>query len=211
MASFLKTIKNTIKHWYLPMIIGFIFIGLGIFVFFEPMETYASLVVLFALSFVISGLIETFFALQNRGEIDGWGWHFAGGFFTMLVGFYLLLKPIVTAEMLPYFVGFTVLFRGIQGLGFSFELNNYGSGQTSTLTVMSILGIIFSFFLIANPEITGISLVILTGLSLMSMGLVGISLSIQLKKIKGLPDKISSELKQKIEHLKKEYHQEINK
>ncbi|MBW1619018.1 MULTISPECIES: HdeD family acid-resistance protein [Empedobacter] len=209
MATFFKSIRNTVKHWYVPAIIGVLFIVLGGYLFTVPEATYFSLVILFSLSFLFSGILETLFSIQNRSELEGWGWYLASGIFSLLIGLLLVIKPAVAATTLPFFIGFSLLFRSFQGLGFAFELKNYGIMKWGNLAILSVLGIIFSFLLIANPIFTGISLVVITALSFISIGISAIVLSFQLKKLKTLPGKLKKELKDKIEDLKEEYYKNI--
>ena len=103
------------------------------------------------------------------------------------------------------------MFRSIQGLGFSFELKNYGSLKWGNLAIASILGLVFSIILLFNPIFTGISLVVMTALAFIFSGITGIVLGFQLKKLKALPSKIRKELNEKIEVLKKEYYEEIER
>ena len=56
--------------------------------------------------------------------------------------------------------------------------------------------------LIANPIFTGISLVMITALSFIFVGVYAIVMSFQLKKLKTLPGKLREKLKDKIEDLK---------
>ena len=69
MAIFFKTIRNTIKHWYVPAIIGALFIVLGGYLFTVPESAYLSLVMLFSISFLASGIMEIFFSVQNKDEL----------------------------------------------------------------------------------------------------------------------------------------------
>lgn len=211
MATFLKTIKKTVKHWYVPAIIGVLLIVFGIYIFTTPLETYATLTMLFSLSFLFSGIAETFFSVQNRKIIEGWGWYLTGGIFNTVIGLMLLSRPEISAFTLPLVVGFTLMFRSIQGLGFSFELKNYGSLKWENLAIASILGLVFSIILLFNPIFTGISLVVMTALAFIFSGITGIVLGFQLKKLKALPSKIRKELNEKIEVLKKEYYEEIER
>lgn len=211
MATFLKTIKKTVKHWYVPAIIGVLLIVFGIYIFTTPLETYATLTMLFSLSFLFSGIAETFFSVQNRKIIEGWGWYLTGGIFNLVIGLMLLSRPEISAFTLPLVVGFTLMFRSIQGLGFSFELKNYGSLKWGNLAIASILGLVFSIILLFNPIFTGISLVVMTALAFIFSGITGIVLGFQLKKLKALPSKIRKELNEKIEVLKKEYYEEIER
>lgn len=211
MATFLKTIKKTVKHWYVPAIIGVLLIVFGIYIFTTPLETYSTLTMLFSLSFLFSGIAETLFSVQNRKIIEGWGWYLTGGIFNSIIGLMLLSRPEISAFTLPLVVGFTLMFRSIQGLGFSFELKNYGSLKWGNLAIASILGLVFSIILLFNPIFTGISLVVMTALAFIFSGITGIVLGFQLKKLKALPSKIRKELNEKIEVLKKEYHEEIER
>ena len=211
MATFLKTIKKTVKHWYVPAIIGVLLIVFGIYIFTTPLETYGTLTMLFSLSFLFSGTAETFFSVQNRKIIEGWGWYLTGGIFNTVIGLMLLSRPEISAFTLPLVVGFTLMFRSIQGLGFSFELKNYGSLKWGNLAIASILGLVFSIILLFNPIFTGISLVVMTALAFIFSGITGIVLGFQLKKLKALPSKIRKELNEKIEVLKKEYYEEIER
>lgn len=211
MATFLKTIKKTVKHWYVPAIIGVLLIVFGIYIFTTPLETYGTLTMLFSLSFLFSGIAETLFSVQNRKIIEGWGWYLTGGILNSVIGLMLLSRPEISAFTLPLVVGFTLMFRSIQGLGFSFELKNYGSLKWGNLAIASILGLVFSIILLFNPIFTGISLVVMTALAFIFSGITGIVLGFQLKKLKALPSKIRKDLNEKIEVLKKEYYEEIER
>lgn len=210
MASFLKTVRNTVKYWYIPAIVGLLFIILGGYLLSVPGATYFSLVLLFTLSFLFSGILEIVFSIENRKELEGWGWYLAGGIFALLIGILLLARPDIAATTLPFFVGFSLLFRSIQGLGFAFELKNYGILRWGNLAILSVIGIVLSFILIADPIFTGISLVLITALSFIFAGIYAIVLSFQLRRLKTLPRKVNQELKDKIEDLKEEYYKSIN-
>ena len=84
MSNFFKTVKNTVKYWYIPLIIGLTFIGTGIYTLVSPLESYVALSIIFSLSFLFSGLAEMVFSVANRDEIDNWGWTLAFGILTFL-------------------------------------------------------------------------------------------------------------------------------
>ncbi len=203
MSDYLKTIQKRIKHWYMPAIIGFVLIILGIYTYATPINTYLTLTYIFSFSFLFTGLIELAFSIQNSKNIEGWGWYLVGGFFDTIVGFILLTHPEISAVMLPIFIGFTLLFRSMQGLGFSFEVKNYGSNNWIGLTFTSILGLIFSLLLIFNPIFAETYLVVLTSLAFVFVGISAIVLAFQLKKIKGLASKVNDQIQNKIDSLKR--------
>lgn len=211
MEYLLKSFTRTVKHWYLPLILGALFIVCGLYVFISPAETYLTLALLFALSFLVWGLSDVFFSIDNRKSLRSWGWYFVGGFISLLMGFYLLIHPVVSMEVLPFVVGFMLLFRSFELLGFAFEVKEAGVLNWGNLAIASILGIIVSFVLLAWPVFTGVWLVMLTGLAFIFTGIASIVLSFNLKKLKTWGDKLSGDLKDRIEKLNSEIKETLGK
>lgn len=181
-----KTIKNSIRHWYLLLIVGLIHIAAGIWVFLTPLSSYLALALLFSISFLVSGISEIVFSISNRKELDNWGWKLASGLLTFLIGLVLIASPLLTITTLPLFVGFVVLFRSIMAISFSLELKSYGVTNWGWLLFIGILGLIFSCILIWNPVFAGLTLVYWTGLALISLGIFSIYFSIELKKLRNI-------------------------
>ncbi len=211
MEYLLKSFTKTVKHWYFPLILGVLFIICGLYVFVSPAETYLTLALLFALSFLVWGLSDVFFSIDNRKSLRSWGWYFVGGFISLLMGFYLLIHPVVSMEVLPFVVGFMLLFRSFELLGFAFEVKEAGVLNWRNLAIASILGIIVSFVLLAWPVFTGVWLVVLTGLAFIFTGIASIVLSFNLKKLKTWGDKLSGDLKDRIEKLNSEIKETLGK
>lgn len=211
MTTIFKTITNSIKHWYVPMILGVIFVLCGIYTFMVPVEAYITLSIVFSLSFLVSGISETFFALQNTKSLHGWGWYLVDGLLGILIGVYLLAYPDVSMATLPFVVGFVLLFRSFQLLGFALDLKDHKVTNANDLILTSVLGIILSFLLLSSPIFTSVSVVVLTGTALVFVGIASISLSYKLKKIKDAPEKLDATIKQKISDLQDEINQYVNR
>jgi len=192
MLHFFKSIRRSVKHWYIPLILGILFILCGIGVIISPQDSYLTLSILFSLSFLVSGIIETFFALQNTKNLNGWGWYLVSGLISLIMGIFLLMYPALSMFILPLVVGF------------AFEEKEAGVLNWGNLAIVSVLSIILSFILIANPIFTGISLVVFTGLAFIFTGISSVILSFNLKKLKGSAQKLSDDLKNRIEDLEKE-------
>lgn len=150
-SQFIKSIKNSVQYWYLPLISGLLFIGMGIFTFNHPLASYVTLSFLFSLSFLLSGLSEIVFSISNKNELDNWGWTLTFGLITFIMGILLLIHPEISLTTLPLYVGFTVLFRAIGSIGYSIELRSYKVQDWGYLLIVGLLGLLFSFLLIRNP------------------------------------------------------------
>jgi len=190
--QFFKSIKNAVNHWYIPLIIGFIFIGIGIWTFASPAKSYLTLSILFSISFLVSGIIEIFFALSNRKTLDNWGWTLVLGIMTTLIGFTLISKPEISMLSLPLYVGFLVMFRSFGAVGLAMDLKNYGVLEWGNLMIVGILGVLFSFILIWNPLFAGMTIVFWTGSVLLLVGTFQVYIAIKLRKLHkmDMPDKV---------------------
>lgn len=178
-----EPIKDTIKHWYLPLIMGIVFIAVGILALTTPKETYLSLAVLFSVSFLIVGLIEIIFSISFRKQLDGWGWSLASGILSSIIGVLLIIHPQISVITLPLFVGFVVLFRSMMAIAWSIEFKKYKVPDWGWLLFAGIVGVILSFILIWNPVIGGLTVVVFTGIALITVGVFHIHFSIDLKKL----------------------------
>ncbi|MFV0392037.1 MAG: HdeD family acid-resistance protein, partial [Paludibacteraceae bacterium] len=138
MANLLKSFTNSVKHWYIPLILGILFIALGIYLFTVPLETYATLAILFSIAFLVSGIFDIFFSIKNHKVLNGWGWYLVGGIISFIMGIYLLIYPQVSIAILPFVVGFTVMFRSFQLLGTALDLRDAGVLRWGNLAVSSV-------------------------------------------------------------------------
>ncbi len=202
--SFLRTVKSTIKHWYIPLLVGIFFVIVSIVVFSSPAGSLIALSFLFALSFLLGGLSEAVFAIVNRDQLDTWGWSLAFGIITFAVGLLLLLNPTLSITALAFYIGFLILFRSISTIGFAMDVRKYGSRNWGGLLIMGIIGTIVSFILIWNPLFAGMSMVILVALSFLFAGLFNIFFSFQLRKLHRSSKRISAELIERYDHLMEE-------
>lgn len=177
------SINRPIKYWYLPMILGLLFLGLGIGVFLTPLASFVVLAMLFALFFLLTGLIDMVYAVTNKETIDRWGWSLLGGIIDFLIGVLLVAKPNISMVALPFFVGFGILFRSIMAIGWSLELKRFGGLNWGYLLTIGILGLIFAFIMLWNPLLGGLTIVFYTGFAFVIIGVFHVYLSLQLKKI----------------------------
>lgn len=208
--SLLKSLKKTIKHWYIPLLVGIFFIIVSGVSFTWPESSLLALSLLFAISFLLGGISEIVFSLANREQLDNWGWSLAFGIVTSIVGVLLMLNPALSITTLAFYIGFVVLFRSISTIGFAMDIKKYGSKNWGALLGLGIIGTIVSFILIWNPIFAGLSVVILIALSFLFAGLFNIFLSFQLRKLHKSSKTISAKLVERYDDLMKEIREEWN-
>lgn len=209
-TSFLDSIKNSVKHWYIPLIVGILFVILSLAVFTSPLSSLLALSIFFALSFMFGGLSEVFFSISNRNTLPNWGWSLAFGILTTIVGFSLVVQPGLSISVMAFYVGFLLLFRSVASISFALDVKKYGSKNWGSLLIFGILGALASLFLIWNPLFTGIGLTVLMAVSILFAGLFSIFLAFQLRKIHVSTKEISVRLKERYNDLMAEIEDELN-
>ena len=207
-TTFFKSIKEAIKHWYIPVLVGLFFVIVSVIVFISPAGSLLTLSILFALSFLFGGLSEIIFSISNRHQLENWGWSLAFGIITFIVGTSLLMHPALSISVLAFYIGFIILFRSVAAISFALDIKKYGSKNWGVLLALGILGIVFSFILIWNPIFAGMSVVVLVALSFLFTGLFSIYLGLQLRQIHKSSKSISAELKARYDDLMDEIRDE---
>ena len=211
MVNLVRSLLQAIKYWYIPLIIGILSILGGFYVFTVPLEAYLALSIMFSISFIVFGVFDIFFSLENKNTLSWWGWYFVNGLLSVIMGWILLFYPWLSMSTFSFFVGFALLFRSAQLSGFSFDLKQYNESNWIYLLILSIIWIITSFVLIAHPIFTGISVALMTGIAMIFTGVSSIIFSFDLKNIKNFPNRISSQLKDKINLIQNELEAELQK
>ena len=176
--------NRTVKHWYLPLILGIVLILMGLWVFGTPVLSYIALSTIFAVTFFVTGILEIIYAVQNRNQLDQWGWSLAGGILDLILGLLLMSQVEVSMLILAFVVGFGVLFRSAFAIGHAIESKKRKLGNWGVLLVLGILGLIFSFIMIWNPLFAGLTIVFYTGMAFIMVGIFQIVLSLGLGKLK---------------------------
>ncbi|MDE1193122.1 MAG: DUF308 domain-containing protein [Arachidicoccus sp.] len=175
---------TAVRYWYLPLIIGIIFILTGFWIFWTPLEAYLGLSFIFSFSFLVSGIIEITYYITNRHATKNWGWGLAAGIIDLLFGIWLISSPLVSLQLLPFFVGLILLLRSSTAIAVALDLRGLNSSWWGWIMFFGILGIIFSFIIIWNPLIGGMTIIIWTALTFITVGIYRILLAFELKKIK---------------------------
>ena len=183
LKSTFKEIRTDIKDWWVFLLIGIVIMGLGVLVFANPLGSYTALAVFFAVSMMVSGLSQKWFAISNRDELVGWGWQLALGIMEFIIGIVLIFNLNFTMAILPFYVGFWLLFKSLALIGFSFELKSYKIVNWVYYLIFGILLTLLSWFIILNPLFGGLTIVFWTGIALIVAGFAYIMLSFKLKNV----------------------------
>ncbi len=184
MKSFTNTGQQIIKNWWLMLLLGILFLLVGIIAVGYPTPSLVFLTTFFSVSFFILGIFEIAFSVSNT-HTSNWGWYFVGGLLDLLIGIILISSNIITQMgILAFFIGFWLMFKGASLIGHSFDLKNIGIKNWGWLLILGILELIVSIIIIFYPPVALAALLIWVSISLVFLGIYYIGLSFSLKNIK---------------------------
>lgn len=174
------TYQRKNKYWWLTLLIGILSIICGIWVFRNPVESYFALAVYFCIMFIFYGIAEIVNAFSNQ-RYRNWGWGLAMGIIDLIIGFLLLANLEWAIDILPYAVGFILMFLGIDFIGWSTQLQGLRVRNWGWVLVGGILTLIFSFLIIFHPLFGVFNIIVWTGLAFIFGGLSAVFFSFALR------------------------------
>lgn len=184
MENVISKIGDTLKYWWVGVLLGILFLLLGFWVLQSPIESFVTFAIYFAIAYIISGIGAIAFSISNREALDGWGWQLAGGILELILGIALLANPEISMIVLAFFVGFWLLFRGISTISISMDLKKSGGSNWGWILFSGILTTILAFMVLVNPLYAVSTLSIFVGLSLIMVGVAAIMVGFQIRKVK---------------------------
>lgn len=182
-TSLFEELKYEVKNWWVSLISGILLVGLGFLMIFYPMAGYAAIAIIFSITMLISGVLEVFFSVSNKNVISDWGWFLAFGILDIILGLVLLFIPGLKEAILPFILAFWLMFRGISNIGYSIDLNRYGSKNWGWYLTIGILSILCSVGVIFFPMAGAVSVVWIISFVFLFLGLSRIMLAFDLRKL----------------------------
>ncbi len=194
-------IKRTINHWWIFLLIGGLLVAAGVWEFFQTSMTLADLRWLFVFLFIVSGILEIFFAFSNRRVVPSWGGFLGFAIIEVILGLILLAESSETAHIFAVYVGVWLLLRGVvfflaaadaESLGFSSDWMWFVFAGLVTI------GLGLSVFL--DTQIGVWTVVRWTATAMICSGLFSLLLAYKLRKVRSNVKGVIREVKESKEH-----------
>lgn len=169
-------IKKKGTNWWLLLAVGIVFVLLAFKVFMHPAASILGLAFFIGWAALIGGVLEIGFALSIRNRYTNWSWKMVGGIIDLIIGIIFLSHPAVTAEILPFFVGFWMIFMGVMNIfgGFDGQKSNWFQ------TFVGFLLVIGGFSISYNPTGEAAMLIWIIGFTLIFYGFSFIYVSMRM-------------------------------
>lgn len=183
MGTVFDGINQSVKNWWMSLILGVLYVGVALCLIFSPLGSYIALSIVFSISMLISGILEIFFAISNKKHVSSWGWYLAGGIIDLILGIYLVAYPIVSMEIIPFIIAFWLMFRGFSATGYSMDLKRYGTREWGWYMALGIFAILCSLLILWQPAVGVLYAVYMISFTFLIIGLFRIMLSFELKNL----------------------------
>lgn len=144
---------------------------LGLIAIGWPGLTLYILVIVFAINIIAVGAIELFRPFVEKGSKHA-VLTVLLGILGIVVGFYLLGRPVLTAEILSLLVAFWALLFGISDLFLGFGNSGASMGYRILFIVVGFLSILFGFYLIFYPLVSLVTFIWIVGIYALITGIV---------------------------------------
>lgn len=171
------SVDPSLRHWWVFLLRGILFILVGIYMLFAPASGYAALGFLFGLIILLAGISELLHVYRGRSARNR-GWHLFLGIVDIILGIILMSNIAASAAILRIIVGIWFLIRGLSLFSFSAL-----GGRSWLLAIGGILVIIFAVLVLFNPIFGAMTIVLWTAIAFIITGLFNVLLALRMKRV----------------------------
>ncbi len=169
--------KQTTSNWYMVLIKGIVMILLALLILSSPGGALMTVAIYLGIGFLITGIVIVMRGFALRKTNDNWGWAVFEGALDIILGYIILINPLVTAELLPFIIGFWATFYGIM-----LVINAFSKKDNRMMKILSgIIIVLLGSLIMHNPLFIGLSIAIWAGVLLMIVGIYNVIASFSLK------------------------------
>lgn len=171
----ITSLDRSLRYWWVILIRGILFIILGIYMVCQPASGYAALGFLFGLFILLAGIAELLRVVGDHSS-GSRAWHLLLGIIDIIVGIVFVTHIIASADVLRVVVGLYFLFRGVSLLSYS-----HFRGRSWPLILGGAITAIFGLFIIFNAVFGAITIIVLTAIAFIIMGVFNVWLGLHMR------------------------------
>ena len=176
--------KSILNLWWVVLIKGIILVLLSFFVFKHPVGSLVGLALYLGIALLITGIGLIITSIAHSKADENWGWQLSGGIIDVIFALVFLSNPGITAAIFPFIVGFWMMIYGVILFSGSFKDKKEGDSNWWLKLLGGILTVILGYFITANLLAGAVALTLWIGLGILIFGIINISVSFGMRKVK---------------------------
>ena len=181
---------RAIRHWWLLLLAGILGIVAGICVFVFPIESYVALAILFGILMLLTGAAQLIIASTSGNYLMMRGYFIVGGVLNVILGIFLCVYPGISLMALPIMMGLWLMYNSFIIISLGGDMETFRLSGGGLLTILGILLLILSVFVLVDPFSVGIVTVLtVAGVGLILLGLTFCVISVKLKDLHKMIEK----------------------
>lgn len=172
------TVDRSLRHWWVFVIRGIMFMALGVYMFASPASAYLALSFMLGLVILLAGIGELVHAYEDKGSANR-GWHLFVGLVDLIIGLILMSHLAASMTVLRVIIGVYFLFRGLSILNF-----RRFARRPVWVLAGAVIVLLFGILVISNPVFGAATVIIWTGAAFIVTGILNVLLGIRMKDYK---------------------------
>lgn len=173
---------QTTKYWWIPAIIGILFILFGAMVIKKPIDSFYAFSIFIGISLIVSGVAEIYFFSKVRKGLNDWSWYMSGGVVDVLLGVILITNPKIILIIFTLLISLLLFFRAIHIIRRAIELKNTKNKNWIWVLIVGVLLLGLTVLLVLKPEILGAALAFWIAIAFIAFGVYRLYLAFSLKQ-----------------------------
>jgi len=170
------SVDRSLRHWWVFLLRGILFIAVGIYMICSPASSYAALGFMFGLVIFIAGISELLHVYHDRSSKNR-GWHLFLGIVDLILGLVLMGHISASVTILRIIVGIWFVFRGISLLSFSGFFK-----RSVMLAIGGAITLIFGALILFNAGFGAMTIVLVTAIAFIFTGVFNVVLGLGMKR-----------------------------
>ena len=158
-------IDRSIRHWWVFLLRGILFVLVGIYMIASPGDSFVTLGFLFGLIIFIAGVAELFHVVRDRTEV-GRSWHLCLGLIDLVLGGALMSHVATGMAIMRIVLGLWFIFRGISLFMFSRR-----RGSNTLVLIGAALIFIFGLLVLFNPTFGDMTIILWAAIAFIITGI----------------------------------------
>jgi len=169
------------RSWWLLLLRGLAAIAFGLFTWFQPGLSLATLILLFAIYSVADGVFSIWTAIAGRHDHEHWWVLLLAGLLGIVVGVLTFLAPGLTALALLLYIAIWAMGTGLLQVIAAIRLRKEITGEW-LLILAGLLSVAFGIMVMARPGVGALAVLSLIAVYAVVYGVLLVVLSFRVRR-----------------------------